>query len=62
LSDLEETINATDCELVLVGTPIDLARIIDIRRPAMRFTYDLVEQGDAFRSAVASAATAKRTR
>jgi predicted GTPase len=62
MSDLEETINATDCELVLVGTPIDLARIIDIRRPAMRVTYDLVEQGDAFRSAVASAATAKRTR
>jgi predicted GTPase len=31
--------------MVLVGTPIDLARIIDIRKPHMRVTYDLAEHG-----------------
>ena len=28
------------------GTPIDLARVIDIEKPNMRVTYDLVEEGD----------------
>ncbi len=36
VKDLEETINATPCDLVIIGTPIDLRRIIDFRHPADR--------------------------
>jgi predicted GTPase len=39
--DLEMTVNAVDCDLVLVATPIDLTRLIDIERPAMRIGYSL---------------------
>jgi len=43
--DLEETINSTDCEAVGIGTPIDLRRVVDIRQPSTRVTYDLEEIG-----------------
>ena len=46
LKDLEETINNTDCDSVLVATPIDLNRIINIRKPNTRVYYDLQEIGD----------------
>ena len=39
--DLEETINATDCDLVLAATPIDLRRILDVRHPMDRVQYEL---------------------
>jgi predicted GTPase len=39
--DLEETINATDCDLVLSATPIDLRRILQVRRPMDRVRYEL---------------------
>jgi predicted GTPase len=45
LRDLEATINQTDCDLVLIGTPIDLNRVIDIQKPSMRVYYDLQEIG-----------------
>jgi len=45
LKDLETTINNTACDAVIIGTPIDLNRIIDIKRPSMRVYYDLVEIG-----------------
>lgn len=45
LSDLEATINSTDCEAVIIGTPIDLGRIIDIQKPHTRVYYDLQEIG-----------------
>jgi len=45
ISDLEKTINRTDCELVIIGTPIDLRRIISISHPSVRVTYDLQEKG-----------------
>ncbi len=45
LRDLEATINATDCDAVVIGTPIDLARIIDIDKPNTRVYYDLQEIG-----------------
>ena len=45
LRDLEATINATDCDAVVVGTPIDLARIVDIEKPNTRVFYDLQEIG-----------------
>ena len=33
LKDMEDTVNAVDCDAVIVGTPIDLARIINIKKP-----------------------------
>ena len=43
IQDLEATINNTECDLVIIGTPIDLRRIIDIKHPSVRVTYDLEE-------------------
>lgn len=45
LQDLETTINSTDCEAVVIGTPIDLQRIVKIDKPATRVYYDLQEIG-----------------
>lgn len=45
LRDLEETINQTDCDSVIIGTPIDLSRIITIKKPYTRVYYDLSERG-----------------
>jgi len=42
--DLEETINAVECDLVLIGTPIDLRRVLTINKPAQRVTYELKER------------------
>ena len=45
IKDLETTINNTDCQGVIIGTPIDLRRIINIKHPSTRVTYDLKEKG-----------------
>ncbi|RJP74910.1 MAG: GTPase [Candidatus Zixiibacteriota bacterium] len=45
VKDLEATIAAADCEAVIIGTPIDLRRIINIDKPSVRVTYDLQEIG-----------------
>jgi predicted GTPase len=45
LKDLEATINKTDCDTVIIGTPIDLNRIIKIKKPNTRVYYDLAEIG-----------------
>jgi len=45
LKDLETTINNTDCDTVLIGTPIDLSRIININKPSTRVHYELDEVG-----------------
>ena len=45
LRDLEETINNTDCDSVIIGTPIDLSRIIKINKPYTRVHYELDEVG-----------------
>jgi predicted GTPase len=45
LKDLETTINACDAEAVVIGTPIDLRRIVNIKAPAVRVRYDLQEIG-----------------
>src|SRR4030043_2475661 len=45
LSDLEKTINRTKCDSVVIATPIDLKRIIDIKKPNTRVYYDLQEIG-----------------
>jgi predicted GTPase len=46
LKDLETTINNTDCDSVIIATPIDLNRIIKIRKPNTRVYYDLQEIGE----------------
>ena len=46
LKDLEETINKTKCDSVIIATPIDLNRIINIKKPSTRVYYDLQEIGD----------------
>ena len=43
LKDLQETINQTDCDAVIIGTPIDLSRIIHINKPHTRVHYELEE-------------------
>ena len=43
IADLEATIAAVPCDVVVVGTPIDLARIVKIRQPAVRVTYSYAE-------------------
>ncbi|MBN1652057.1 MAG: hypothetical protein JW857_12055 [Bacteroidales bacterium] len=45
LKDLETTVNNTDCDSVVIGTPIDLQREIKINKPATRVYYDLQEIG-----------------
>lgn len=45
LMDLEATINKTDCDSVVIATPIDLNRIIKIKKPNTRVYYDLQEIG-----------------
>lgn len=43
LKDLEETINAADCDAVIIGTPMDLSRVISINKPYTRVHYELDE-------------------
>lgn len=46
MDDLAATINAIDCELVLIATPIDLRRVVEITKPSMRVGYELAEIGE----------------
>jgi predicted GTPase len=46
LRDLETTINQSDCDSVVIGTPIDLNRVIHIQKPNTRVYYDLQEIGE----------------
>ena len=41
--ELQETINRVPCDLVLIATPIDLARVIRIHKPSVRVTYEVQE-------------------
>ena len=45
IADLEATINKTDCDAVVIATPIDLQRIVKINKPAVRVEYALQEIG-----------------
>ena len=45
IKDLEDTINKTDCDSVIIGTPIDLGRILKINKPSTRVRYELQEIG-----------------
>ena len=45
IQDLEHTINATECDTVIIATPIDLTRIIHVNKPTVRVGYELQEIG-----------------
>ncbi len=45
MKDLEETINRVECDAVVIGTPIDLGRILNINKPSTRVMYELQEIG-----------------
>jgi predicted GTPase len=45
MKDLEETINKSDVDMVVVGTPIDLTRVIKLTKPHQRVRYELQEIG-----------------
>jgi len=47
--ELAETVARVPADLVLIGTPIDLRRLITIERPALRVRYDLAEEGNDLR-------------
>jgi predicted GTPase len=46
VKDLEVTINKVPCDAVIIGTPIDLNRIVKIKKPTFRVTYELQEIGE----------------
>jgi predicted GTPase len=46
LQELEATINAVDCDVVVAGTPVDLARLIHCRHPIRQAVYELQEIGE----------------
>ncbi len=46
MEELRETIARSDADLVLIGTPIDLRRVIELDKPALRVTYSLQEIGE----------------
>ena len=45
VKDLETTINKTECDVVIIATPIDLSRILKINKPTVRVSYNLKEIG-----------------
>jgi predicted GTPase len=46
VDELRRTIARSDAELVLVGTPVDLRRLIALEQPALRVRYRLEEVGE----------------
>ena len=46
MEDLRDTIERCDADLVLIGTPVDLRRLIELDKPALRVTYKLQEIGE----------------
>jgi predicted GTPase len=46
VADLEATINATDCDLVLAATPIDLTSLINVKKPTLRIRYEYKDNSE----------------
>jgi predicted GTPase len=62
LEDLRETIARSDADLVLIGTPIDLRRLVELDKPALRVTYRLEEiGGDTLSAALAERGLLRQT-
>ena len=47
LAEMEKIIDSAEADVVVIGTPIDLRRVIEIRKPAVRVRYDLEVLPDA---------------
>ena len=45
VADLEKTLNACECDLIISATPIDLTRVLKIKKPCLRVAYELQEIG-----------------
>jgi predicted GTPase len=45
IKDLQKTINRVEADLIVIATPIDLARVIKFKKPCVRVTYELDEIG-----------------
>ena len=45
IADLAETIRRVPCDVIAIGTPIDLRRLISFDKPAVRVLYELAERG-----------------
>jgi len=43
VDELDRTIDATPCDLIIIGTPVDLRRILSLNKPAVRARYELQE-------------------
>ncbi|KPQ42150.1 MAG: Cyclic 2,3-diphosphoglycerate synthetase, partial [Candidatus Methanoperedens nitroreducens] len=43
IKELEDTINAADCDIVIAGTPIDLGRLLKLNKPVIRVRYTIEE-------------------
>ncbi len=61
IKELEETINSTPVDLVLIGTPIDLSRVLKLKVPAVRVRYELLEIGSPNLADVLSAFTTEES-
>lgn len=46
MKQLQETINGVDLNLVIIGTPVELRRFLDIREPSLRVKYEIEEIGE----------------
>jgi len=46
LKELEETINKSDCDAVIIGTPFNLRRVLKVDKPCSKVTYDLADMGE----------------
>ncbi|MCI0618828.1 GTPase, partial [bacterium] len=45
MKDLEDTINRADADVVIIATPIDLRRLVNLNKPAVRVLYELQSIG-----------------
>ncbi len=54
IRDLEATVNAVECDLVIVATPIDLTRLVTINKPHMHVAYGLDASDGEIAAAVRS--------
>ncbi len=52
IKELEKTINSSNAEIVIIGTPINLAKLIDIKKPAIQVNYKFKEKQNLLKKAI----------
>ncbi|WP_455246132.1 cyclic 2,3-diphosphoglycerate synthase [Petrachloros mirabilis] len=60
IRDLEKTVNQVECDLVLIATPVDLRRLINIRQESCRVRYEFEEPSGKLRTIVMNALASRR--